>query len=166
MKFVVEKEIKTLIASMLGPDGRPVIPGPGQRAKRVSFEGVADHSYFGRAQAALNDVGYFDWCVLWVVLTGVWRSNENLHLYYRLRQSYGDFAHVEDVQGIVGLRHELVDIATFLHLGMLFGWEMYLVTNYDEGRLFVSHDGWYEVSVAGDHEADKARGGEDVRPAT
>src|SRR2546429_8814553 len=32
----------------------------------------------------------FDECLLWVTLRGGWGSSENLHLYYRVRESYGD----------------------------------------------------------------------------
>jgi hypothetical protein len=32
----------------------------------------------------------FDECLLWVTLWGVWGSSENLHLFYRLRESYGE----------------------------------------------------------------------------
>src|SRR5579863_8033945 len=32
----------------------------------------------------------FDECLLWVTLWGVWTSSENLHLFYRLRNSYGE----------------------------------------------------------------------------
>jgi hypothetical protein len=29
---------------------------------------------------------------------------------------------------------------------MLFGWDMYLVTSHDYGRVFISHDGWIQFS--------------------
>ncbi|HLK58595.1 MAG TPA: hypothetical protein VKU00_18640, partial [Chthonomonadaceae bacterium] len=92
---------------------------------------------------------YFDWCLLWVVLTEVWPSSENLHLYYRLRQSYGDHEHIQDRPALLALRHEEVDLVSFVHLGMLFGWEMYLLTSHDYGRGFISHDGFIDLTVRG-----------------
>jgi hypothetical protein len=44
------------------------------------------------------------------------------------------------------MQHEEVDLITFVHLGMMFGWDMYLVTSHDYGRAFISHDGFFEVS--------------------
>src|SRR6266478_2392143 len=35
-------------------------------------------------------------CLLWVTESGVWQISENWHLYYRLRQSYGDRQLIEE----------------------------------------------------------------------
>ena len=146
MKFLTEEEAKERAAGTLGPKGHPVLPIPGHELRREVFGNSPDHSYFARAKEIVNALEPFDWCLLWVVLTDVWTSNENLHLYYRLRESYGNRDQVEDRPAILALQHETVDLVTFVHLGMLFGWEMYLVTSSDYGRARVSHDGWFELS--------------------
>jgi len=93
---------------------------------------------------------YWDWCLLWVTLTGVWASSENLHLYYRLRQSYGDLRHLEEAPGHLALRHEQVDVTTLLQVAMMNGWDAHLLTSHDYGRAFVSHDGYGQISIAKD----------------
>ena len=166
MRFLDQEEVKILISKTLGADGRPSVPGPAQQGKRVAFEADPGYSYYARAKEVLEALGYFDWCVLWVVLTEVWPSNENLHLYYRLRQAYGDLEYVDRKPALMALRHESADLLSFLHLGMLFGWEMYLVTSHDEGRAFVSHDGWFEVSTQALDGATPGPQNENSGPAT
>ena len=58
----------------------------------------------------------------------VWGSNNNWHLYYRLRQSYGDRLLMWEAPGHLFLDYEMEDLATFLHVAMLFGWDADLKT--------------------------------------
>jgi hypothetical protein len=97
-----------------------------------------------RIVAALD---YWDWCLLWVTLTGIWPSSENLHLYYRLRQSYGDQRHLEVAPGHLALRHEQEDMITLLQVCMMNGWDAHLFTSHDYARAYVSHDEYGEISV-------------------
>ena len=90
---------------------------------------------------------YWDEALLWVVLSGVWASSENTHLYYRLRQSYGDKRHLEQAPAHLFLRHEGEDLTTLLHLCLLFGWEAFVFTSHDYARIFVSHDEYGEIAV-------------------
>jgi hypothetical protein len=48
----------------------------------------------------------FDECLLWVTLSGVWGSSENLHLYYRVRESYGDRRQLAAAPGHLFAKHE------------------------------------------------------------
>ena len=166
MKFLTKEEAARRVADALGTDGLPVVPVPGCESRTVPFEDEPGHKHYALAEEIVAGLGPFDWCLLWVVLTGVWPSCENLHLYYRLRQSYGDLNDVHDRPALLALRHEEVDLVSFLNLGMLFGWEMYLVTSHDYGRAFVSHDGAFVVSktttVGGTEDLSRAPG----RPAT
>jgi hypothetical protein len=146
MKFLTHEEARELAANMTGLNGLPVVPSPGREALHEVFELNPGHTYFALAQRIVTALGPFQWCLLWVVKTGIWLSNENLHLYYRLRQSYGAPDHVLDRPGLLALRHEEADLVSFLHLGMLFGWEMFLVTSNDYGRAFISHDGFFVLS--------------------
>jgi hypothetical protein len=81
-----------------------------------------------------------DECLLWVTRSDVWRSSENLHLYYRLRQSYGDSQQLDDAPGHLFLRHESADLISFLQVGLLCGWDMHLIPSDGYARAFVSHD--------------------------
>jgi hypothetical protein len=97
------------------------------------------------AERLVDLVDYFDWCVLWVTQTEVWAGSEDLHLYYTVRRSFGERSEVEERPAQRFLRHELPDVVSFVHLGMLNGWDMLLVTSHDYGRVFISHDGWAEL---------------------
>ena len=81
-----------------------------------------------------------DELLLWVTSWGVWRSSENLHLYYRLRQSYGDPRRLQDAPGHLFHPHEAADLVSFLQVGILCGWDMHLISSEGYARLFVSHD--------------------------
>lgn len=79
------------------------------------------------AAHCLSPLNAFNECLLWVANPMIFGSSNNLHLYYRLRQSYGDLRLLQDAPGHCFLGHEQCDLATFTHLGMLFGWDMHLV---------------------------------------
>jgi len=120
-------------------------------AKFQALRFIYTHEPAGRlfwlSQRLIAALDYWDEALLWVVLSGVWASSENTHLYYRLRQSYGDQRHPDQAPGHVALRHEGGDITTFLHLCMMFGWEAFVFPDRDYGRLFVSHDEYGEIAV-------------------
>ena len=146
MRFITANEAKTKLAAVAGASGFPVVPGPGQMDRRIGFESSPASTYPGLAREIVTALDHFEWAVLWVTEAGVWPSSENLHLYYRLRQSYGDTHLLEEHPAVIALNHEAVDLVSFLHLGMLFGWDMYLATSHDYGRAFISHDGWCVIS--------------------
>jgi len=85
-------------------------------------------------------------CLLWATDWGIW--TENLHLYYRLRQSYHDFRLLEEGPGHLFLAHESADLVSFLQVGILCGWDMHLLPSVGYARAFVSHDEW--VAFASD----------------
>jgi hypothetical protein len=83
----------------------------------------------------------FDECLLWVTLFGVWSSSENLHLFYRLRESYGERRMLAMAPAHLFLSHEKADLATFIELALLFGWDFYVLPSAPAYRTaFVSHD--------------------------
>src|SRR5216683_1163 len=55
-------------------------------------------------------------CLLWVTDWGIFPSNENHHLYYRLRQSYGDFRLLQEAPGHLCLDFERPEAVTLIHL--------------------------------------------------
>ena len=146
---MTNEEARTWASRLLSPDDSslyPQVPAPGHASLRYEFEREPGHRLFYLAREVVRALGPFHDCLLWATETGVWPSNENLHLYYRLRNSYGDHHTVEERPGTLVLEHEAVDLVSFVHLGMLFGWDMLLLTSHDYGRVFVSHDGWFELS--------------------
>ena len=75
----------------------------------------------------------------------VWPSSENWQLYYKLRQTYGDFQLLQDAPGHLFLEHESEDLGTFLQLAMLNGWEGYVLTQADYVNAFFSHDEYIDL---------------------
>lgn len=86
-------------------------------------------------------------CLLWISDWGVWESSENWHLYYRLRQSYGDYRLIEEAPGHLFLEFETNDLISFLQLGLIAGWDMHLLPTQGYGRTFISHDGWIKFAM-------------------
>jgi hypothetical protein len=89
----------------------------------------------------------FDQCLLWVENPMIWPSSNNLHLYYRLRQSYGDNRLIDQTPGHLFLRHEQSDLTSFIHIGMLFGWDMHVVPQRGDFRLSFSHHACVDIGV-------------------
>jgi hypothetical protein len=81
-----------------------------------------------------------DECLLWITDWGIFSSSENLHLYYRLRQSYHDIRLLHEAPGHLFLKYETEDLATFLQVAMQNFWDGYVLTGYDYGNAFFSHD--------------------------
>lgn len=89
-------------------------------------------------------------CLLWVTDFGIFPSNENLHLYYRLRQSYGDSRLLREAPGHLFLDYEDADLASFLQLGIVNGWDMHLFPELaygesDTARAVICHDEWISL---------------------
>jgi hypothetical protein len=82
--------------------------------------------------------------LLWITEWGIWPSSENWHLYYKLRQSYGDDRLLDEAPGHLFLGHESEDFASFLQLSLLNGWGGYVLTQADNVNAFFSHDEYIE----------------------
>lgn len=65
---------------------------------RYGYPGAAYLVYSFASWFASNAT--YRWpALLWITEWGVWPSSENLHLYYRLRQSYGDYRLLNEAPG-------------------------------------------------------------------
>jgi hypothetical protein len=113
----------------------------------VHFENLVGKSYVFAQRIAdwLDPPG---WCLLWITEYGIWPSSENLHLYYRLRQSYGDHRPLHEAPGHYFLKHERADLVTFIDLALQFGWGGHLFHGSSKRRMFLSHDGLLRVDSA------------------
>jgi hypothetical protein len=89
-----------------------------------------------RIEAALQPR---DSCLVWVTDWGVFPSGQNLHLFYRFRQTYGELRLLHEAPGHLCLHYESAEVVTLLHLGMLFGWDLHLIPTTGYARAFVSH---------------------------
>ena len=96
-------------------------------------------------------------CLLWVTDFGIFPSNENHHLYYRLRQSYGDVRLLHEAPGHLCLDYERPEVVTLVHLCILFGWDVHLIPTVGYGRAFVCHDEWAEIGFDDQRQFDEIR---------
>lgn len=99
-------------------------------------------SWFSRY--IVNSCVPFDRCLLRLGEQGVWPSSENLHLYYRLRQSYSDLRLMDEAPGHLFLHYEFEDLVTFVQLCLMFLWDADLLTNLDYMSVILSHDEFVE----------------------
>ena len=96
-------------------------------------------------------------CLLWVTDWGLFPSNENHHLYYRLRQSYGDVRLLHEAPGHLCLDYERPEVVTLIHLCILFGWDIHLIPSVGYGRAFVCHDEWAEIGFDNQSQFEQTR---------
>ena len=138
----------------LGPDGRPLRPSAEPLYAKGPLAGnVPSLTAFCRQlERALQPR---EACLLWVTDWGIWGSSENWHLYYRLRQSYGDPRLLHEAPGHLFLDYESADLVSFLQVGVLSGWDMHLIPMVGYARAFVSHDEYVEF-VADDADGTRA----------
>jgi hypothetical protein len=98
------------------------------------------HQIFHLAYWTGSSLMYRQPALLWITEWGIWGSSENWHLYYKLRQSYGDPRPLHEAPGHLFLGHESEDLTSFLQLAMLNGWGGYVLTVADCVNAFFSHD--------------------------
>jgi hypothetical protein len=101
------------------------------------------------AKAIANAVGDVPELCLWISEYGIWPAAENWHLYYALRQKYGDTRSLGEAPAHQFLGYEIADLVTFLHLTLLFRWGGHLVSNLSWVSVDISHDGW--IVIYADH---------------
>lgn len=106
----------------------------------------------GLAERVRDALGPWRSCLLWVTDSDIWSSASNLHLFYRLRASYGENRLLTSAPAHVFQSYESADLATFVQIGLISGWEMYIVTDLKYGRVFVSHDSWIEIWRTGEND--------------
>jgi hypothetical protein len=92
-------------------------------------------------------MGPFEECLLWVTQYGVWPSTENMHLFDRLRYSYGEKRPLDDAPGQVFLTDDLADLCSFIQICLLCLWDFHLIANPSQTRVFVSHDEFVHLFV-------------------
>ena|SRR5258706_10704583 len=128
----------------LDDEGRPTREMPQAHRLRCKFPpSFAQLLWFSRAiESAVQPCQE---CLLWVTDWGIFPSNENHHLYYRLRQSYGDVHLLREAPGHLCFDYERPEVVTLVHLCILFGWDVHLIPRGGYGRAFVCHDEWAQL---------------------
>jgi hypothetical protein len=124
------------------PDEAPEIP-----TEQISYPPTPHRiHYFARWIA--STLTYRTDTLLWVTEWGIWEGSENWHMYYKLRQSYGDFRLLHEAPGHLFLPYETEDLTSFLQLAMLNGWGGYVLTGADYVNVFFSHDEYLRFFAA------------------
>lgn len=84
-----------------------------------------------------------DEILIWITDWGVWPSSERLHIFDRLRLSYGEKRLLIEIPAHLVSKNEYEDGLSILTLAVLFLWDCYVLTK-DGKFLFYSHDecGW------------------------
>jgi hypothetical protein len=128
----------------------------GEPVDRTSPDSIRVHFHQPRpatvaiAKHLVTWLGDFSSCLLWVTEFGIWPSSENLHLYYRLRTSYGDFSELKESPGHHFLSFEQADLVSFVDLVMQFGWGGHLLCAGSRSYAWISHDEWLVIDAPGD----------------
>lgn len=140
MRFMTDEECRAWVGAMditVDASGTPAIPISGWH--NVNHGIPTEHSrltWFCRlVERSLQPRTA---CLLWVTGWGIWE--QNLHLYYRMRQSHGDNRLLHEAPGHFFLDYEGPDLITFLEVAILCGWDAHLLPVTGFARAFVSHD--------------------------
>jgi hypothetical protein len=112
---------------------------PGTQVERI-VSPKESHRVFGVSRWIANSLTYRMPTLIWITEWSIWASSENWHLYYRLRESYGDLRLLHEAPGHLFLGHESEDLASFLQIALLNGWGGYILTQADHVNAFFSHD--------------------------
>ena len=132
---------------------------PGESTPHVQRIGYPTEPYrvFGLAHWLATSHTHRMPVLLWITEWGIWPNSENWHLYYRLRQTYGDQSLLQDAPGHLFLEHETNDFASFLQIGILNGWGGYVLTQANYLNAFFSHDEYMDFFVSDDKALDDLR---------
>ena len=103
-----------------------------------------------------------DGVLLWMSQWGIWQ--ENKHLYYRLRQSYGDHRQLWQAPGHYFHEYEMRDLATFLQVATLNGWGGYLLAEKGHLSAFLSHQDYIAFYAEQDRNLEELRRAFSGRP--
>ena len=136
MRFYTAGECETWLSGRgrTKPDATP-----GTEAERITYPPGAHRLYFIADWIATN-LTYSQPTLLWITEWGIWGSSENWHLYYKLRQTYGDQRLLHEAPGHLFLEYEAEDLTSFLEVAMLNGWGGYILTGANYQNAFFSHD--------------------------
>ena len=136
MRFYTKEECETWLSDRqrFKPDMMPDV-----RVERIEYP-TEHYRVFYFAHWVASELTYGRPSLLFIIEWGVWPSTENWHLYYKLRQTYGDNRLLQEAPGHSFLEHEAEDLASFLQLSMLNGWGGYVLTEANYVNAFFSHD--------------------------
>jgi hypothetical protein len=122
---------------------------PGVHVEHIGYP-PGSHRLFFVAHWIATSLTYRTPTLLWITEWGIWGGSENWHLYYKLRQTYGDQRLLHEAPGHLFLEHEAEDLASFLQVSMLNGWGGYVLTGMNYVNAFFSHDEYIDFFAEND----------------
>ena len=136
MRFCTKEECETWLSGQhrQKPDLMPDL-----RVEHIEYP-PEPYRVFFFAHWIASELTYRKPTMLFITEWGIWPSSENWHLYYKLRQTYGDYRLLHEAPGHLFVEHEAEDLASFLQLSMLNGWGGYVLTQANYVNAFFSHD--------------------------
>jgi hypothetical protein len=78
--------------------------------------------------------------LVWFDNWSVWPSGQRMHIFDRLRMSYGETRRLLDSPGYVFDRTEIEDGTSFVTIAALFLWDCFVVNQSSTKFLYLSHD--------------------------
>lgn len=124
------------------PDPMPCYFLPKDSGPQVWLAGLIGDTFLNRGPA-----------MLWITETGIWPSSERMDLFDRYRSSYGEKRSARDAPiHIFELEEDRGPFGSILCLGLLFGWDVEVVSLDRSLGITIGHDGWIEYRFAKGHE--------------
>lgn len=136
MRFYTKEECETWLSDL---QRRKPDLMPSAHTVRIQYQSEP-HRVFFIAHWIASTLTYRKPTLLYITEWGIWPSSENWHLYYRLRETYGDARLLHEAPGHLFLEHESEDLASFLQIAILNGWGGYVLMEADYVNVFFSHD--------------------------
>lgn len=103
---------------------------------------------FKIAQHLVYAIRPWENCMLLVSASGIFSTDSDLFLYYRLRQSLGDFQLLHEAPGHYFHGFETNELESIVFLGILAGWDMYAIPSPAYAAWFITHDEFIDISFS------------------
>ena len=116
---------------------------PDVHVERIEYPSEPDRIFFVAHRVA-SEPTYRKPVLLFRTEWGIWPSSENWHLYYKVREAYGDNQLLHDSPGHLFLEHQAEDLASFFQLSIVNGWGGYILTEANYVNAFFSHDEYFD----------------------
>ncbi len=119
----------------------PTLPLPGEASTSIPLSALTASETQYLSEFIVRTIRPDGDVLLWVTLSGVF--DDNPHLFYKLRESYGERRILHDAPGHYFLRYEFADLGSFIFLSLLYQWDFYVFTDFM--NIFATHDGFLDV---------------------
>jgi hypothetical protein len=153
MRFYTKEECETWLS---GRERVLLDATSGIQTERLNYPSEP-HRIFFIARWIATTLTFQRPSLLWITEWGIWPSSENWHLYYKLRQTYGDHRLLHDAPGHLFLEYESEDFASFLQIATLNGWGGFVLTEAHYVNAFFSHDEYIDFFAEYTENLDKIR---------